>query len=44
MFFARSASFLEMSNSASARTVVEVSGTACTWYWSSEPSSSGLAA
>ena len=44
MFFARSASFLEMSKSASDRTVVEVSGTACTWNWVSEPSSSGLLA
>ena len=42
MFFARSASFLEMSKPSSARTVVEVSGTACSWYDESEPSSSGL--
>ena len=44
MFFARSASFFEMSKSASDRTVVEVSGTACTWYAESEPSSSGFVA
>ena len=43
MFLARSASFLVMSNSSSALTVIEVSGMACTRYSVSEPSSSGLA-
>ena len=42
MFFARSASFLVMSKSSRALTVIEVIGTACTWYCSSESSSSGL--
>ncbi len=42
MFFARSASFFEMSKPSSARTVVEVSGTACTWKADNEPSSSGF--
>lgn len=42
MFFARSASFLEMSKSARAVTVIEVSGSACTRYSASESSSTGL--
>ena len=42
MFFARSASFLVTSKSSSALTVIEVIGTACRWYCSSESSSSGL--
>ena len=42
MFFARSASFLVMSKSSSAVTVIEVSGSAWTRYSSSEPSSTGL--
>ena len=42
MFFERSASRLVTSNSLSASIVSEVSGTACSWYSSSEPSSSGL--
>ena len=42
MFFARSASFLVMSNSSSALTVIEVTGTAYKLYCSSELSSSGL--
>ncbi len=42
MFFERSASRLVTSNSLSASIVSEVSGTACTWYSSTEPSSSGL--
>ena len=44
MFFARSASFLVMSKASRALTVIEVIGTACTWYGSSEASSSGLPA
>ena len=43
MFFERSASRLETSNSFSASIVNEVSGTGCTRYSASEPSSSGLA-
>ncbi len=43
MFFARSASFLVMSNPLSASTVIEVSGIGWTAYDSSEPSSTGLA-
>ena len=43
MFFARSASFLEMSNSASAPTVIEVSATGCTRVAPRLPSSSGFA-
>ena len=42
MFFARSASFLVMSKSCRALTVIEVIGTAYRWYCSSELSSSGL--
>ena len=42
MFLARSASFLDRSKPSSALTVSEVSGTACTRYSASEPSSSGL--
>ena len=42
MFFARSASFRVMSKSSSALTVIEVIGTVCTLYCSSESSSSGL--
>ena len=42
MFLARSASLRVMSNDSRALTVKEVIGTACTWYCSSEPSSSGL--
>lgn len=41
MFFARWASFLEMSNSSSALTVIEVRGTWLTLYSDSEPSDSG---
>ena len=45
MFFERSASRdVTPSMSFSAPTVSDVSGTACTWNSSSEPSSSGLAA
>ncbi len=44
MFFDRSASRFETSNSFRASTVSEVSGTRCTRYSSSEPSSSGSAA
>ena len=43
MFLARSASFLVMSKLSRALTVIEVTGTVCTLYCSSEPSSSGLA-
>ena len=42
IFLARSASFLVMSKASSALTVIDVTGTACTWYGSSESSSSGL--
>ncbi len=42
MFFARSASFLEISKPASAPTVRDVSLSACTWYASRESSSSGF--
>ena len=42
MFLARSASFRVMSKDSRALTVIEVIGTACTLYCSSEPSSSGL--
>ena len=42
MFFARSASLLVMSKSSRALTVIEVIGTGCTLYGSSESSSSGL--
>ena len=45
MFFARSASRdVTPSTSFSAPTVSVVSGTACTWNSSSDPSSSGFAA
>ena len=44
MFLARSASFLEMSKPLSASTVIDVSAIGCTWYASSDPSSSGFAA
>ena len=45
MFFERSASRgVTPSISFSAPTVSDVSGTACTWYSSSEPSSSGFCA
>ena len=42
MFLDRSASLLVRSYSSRALTVSEVIGTACRWYCSSEPSSSGL--
>ena len=42
MFLARSASLRVISNDSRALTVIEVIGTACTLYCSSEPSSSGL--
>ena len=42
MFLDRSASLLVRSYSSRALTVSEVMGTACRWYCSSEPSSSGL--
>ena len=45
MFFERSASRgVTPSTSFSAPTVSDVSGTPCTWYSSSEPSSSGFCA
>ena len=44
MFLLRSASLRERPNSFSASTVSVVSGTGCTLYASSEPSSSGVAA
>ena len=45
MFFERSASRgVTPSTSLSAPTVSDVSGTACSWYSSSEPSSSGFCA
>jgi hypothetical protein len=43
MFFARSASFLEISCASSDLIVIEVSATGCSAYASSEPSSSGFA-
>ena len=42
MFFARSASRFEIPASLSASSVIDESGTACSWYSSSEPSSSGF--
>jgi hypothetical protein len=44
MFLARSASFFDRPESASAPTVIEVSATGCTAYPASEPSSSGFSA
>jgi hypothetical protein len=44
MFFERSASFLPRPESASASSVIEVSGTATVCQPSSDPSSSGLVA
>ena len=43
MFFARSASFFDSPVSASAPRVSVAIATWCTWYCSSEPSSSGFA-
>ena len=42
MFFERSASRLVTPLSFSASSVIDVSGTSCTWYSASEPSSSGF--